>query len=218
MDMQKIFLVGIVIILSFVLIMRYKSIVSCPNENTSNFPLPNNSWHNEKPRPERERPEPEKPKPEPEKEKPGGLTAQTYDEALEKAKQNNMPVLFLIGAAYCPYCVEMERSIIGNGKDIAPAPEAKKAMDQYIVCHVDSGTDEGSGITSKFGIQQLPAFVIVDKNGTVLKHDEKSMSLDMFVQWLDNPQFFNQQGEQPGQPKQQIPGRYILGHRPWVPR
>lgn len=114
-----------------------------------------------------------------------GLVAASYKEALELSGKEGLPILLIFSGSHCDYCRIMDETVYPNGK-------VKAIMENYIVCKLDTGTQENSLIAQKFGVQYIPAFVISNYKEEKLKFEQKSMDVNTFSAWIENPSMYTQ--------------------------
>ena len=96
--------------------------------------------------------------------------------ALTTAKSESKPVLLNFTGAGCKYCVQMEREVI-------PQEEILSAITSYIPVKLDASTNQEAA--ARYDIYSLPAYVIVDGNGTKLAMVDGFQPADRFKLFLE---------------------------------
>lgn len=86
----------------------------------------------------------------------------TLAEALAKAKAANKPVFFDGYAEWCPPCKYMITKVFTQDK------VADFFNENFICIKVDLGKGEGKELSSKYKIQLLPTFLILDADGKMI--------------------------------------------------
>ena len=80
-----------------------------------------------------------------------------YDAAVEKAKQENKPLLLAFHASWCPPCNKMK-------KEVYPKPEVIETLGKFISVMIDS--DAQTELARKHRVSGIPAFMIVRADGS----------------------------------------------------
>ncbi len=84
----------------------------------------------------------------------------SYEAGLEKAKQENKPVLLYFWATWCKYCRQMN-------EEVYPDPEVNSLLRERFVL-VAVNIDKNKEVAQKYGVQYPPAEVFVDAEGRVI--------------------------------------------------
>lgn len=101
----------------------------------------------------------------------------SMDEAIAQAKNESKKIFLYFGAEWCPPCKMMKANIF-------PADKVKEALENYVVLFVDA--DENRPLAIKYQVAGIPAFMIVDENGKVLKRHSGLLSENQMSDWLSN--------------------------------
>lgn len=117
------------------------------------------------------------------------VEAKTYQEALKKSTELNLPVLVMFKAGWCHWCVKMEKDTLTNAR-------VKTVMTNYVLVFVD--TDKHPALAKKFGIAGLPAYVVTNSQESKLKEGSGYKDAKQFEEWLNDPKLF----EEPKEPKE----------------
>lgn len=82
-----------------------------------------------------------------------------YQAALDDAKQQEKPVLIAFSASWCPPCQQMK-------KNVYPDPKVQALFASIIPVYVD--TDENAALANQYGVNGIPAYVVLSPNGDKL--------------------------------------------------
>lgn len=96
--------------------------------------------------------------------------------AIATAKSESKPVLLNFSAPGCGYCVQMESEVI-------PQKDVLAAIEDYIPVKLDANTNQEAA--ARYDIYALPAYVIVDGNGTKLAMVDGFQPVDRFKLFLE---------------------------------
>lgn len=100
-----------------------------------------------------------------------------FDEALAAAKEHNQNIFIYFGAPWCPGCVKMKNQTL-------PEKEVKARLEKdFVQLIVD--TDQDKTLARKFGIRGIPAYMILDKDGNILKKTSGFKDKTEFLKWLN---------------------------------
>lgn len=81
--------------------------------------------------------------------------------ALDEARRSGKQVLIDISADWCPPCIAMKH-------DVWPDPDVERTVAQsYVPVLIDA--DRDAGVMDRYGIRGIPAILIVDASGTVIR-------------------------------------------------
>ena len=108
-------------------------------------------------------------------EAPGIEWGQDYGAALERAKQQNKPVLLAFSASWCGPCQEMKHATY-------PAPAVVKAAQDFIAVMIDS--DKQADLTEKYAVEGIPAYFILAPDGRQVASFVGFHSPDEFIAQL----------------------------------
>ncbi len=104
------------------------------------------------------------------------VTASTYEEGLEKAKEHDMPILIVFHANWCGWCTKMKETTLSD-------KAVEEVMRSYVFLSVD--TQEDKKTTGKFKVRGLPSYTIVDGEGETLKKGRGYKDAEAFIEWLE---------------------------------
>lgn len=103
--------------------------------------------------------------------------AKDFDEALAAAKEYNQNIFIYFGASWCPGCVKMKTQTL-------PEKDVKERLEKdFVQLIID--TDQDKTLARKFGIRGIPAYMILDKDGNILKKTSGFKSKTEFLAWLN---------------------------------
>ncbi|MCK5269719.1 MAG: thioredoxin family protein [Sedimentisphaerales bacterium] len=95
-----------------------------------------------------------------------------YQAGIDQAKKQNKPVLIAFHASWCPPCKEMKRVTYHDREVI-------QAADNFIRIMID--VDKRGDVVKKYKIGPIPAYVILDSNGTVTDTFDSYRPPDKFI-------------------------------------
>ncbi len=95
--------------------------------------------------------------------------------ALAASAAESKPILLNFSSRGCGYCVQMEKEVI-------PQEEILAAINKYIPVKLDATKNEEASV--RYEINFLPAYVIVDGNGTKLGMVDGFQPADEFEAFL----------------------------------
>ena len=96
--------------------------------------------------------------------------------AREEAKRDSKPLLLYFTASWCGPCQEMKHITWSDS-----AVEMK--LRNYVPLKVD--IDANQALAQQYGIDGIPAFVLLDKEGNVDKRTDGLMEPMQFLAWLE---------------------------------
>lgn len=100
-----------------------------------------------------------------------------YSAALEEGKKVGKPILIDFSATWCPPCQEMKRSAWPDSR------VADLAATKYVPLAMDVDTPGAAAPAKRYGITTIPAIVVVDSDGKVLRQGA-FMSADELSEFL----------------------------------
>jgi thiol:disulfide interchange protein len=100
-----------------------------------------------------------------------------YDSALAEGKKAGKPILIDFSATWCPPCQEMKRTAWTDSR------VSNLAGSKYIPLAMDVDSPGAKDPAAKYGINTIPAVLVVDGNGKVLRQGS-FMSADELVTFL----------------------------------
>jgi thiol:disulfide interchange protein len=124
--------------------------------------------------------------------KPVEITLIGYNEAMKRSAEEGKPVLVMFTASWCTWCNKFKKEVLTD-------TSVKASCQNYLFTMIDA--DQDKNIVRKFGVTGLPSFLITNSKEERLKFEGKYMDVNTFVNWLNNPNLFNQPKARPTQPQ-----------------
>lgn len=106
------------------------------------------------PNPDKQPTKPELPRPQEQ------LTTKNYNEALKMASDRNMKIVLYLHAGWCQWCKKMD-------SESFPDAKVREALKNYVFADINA--DENRPIANKYGVQGIPAVIIIDAQEKVVK-------------------------------------------------
>ena len=102
--------------------------------------------------------------------------AVAIDAALAKGKQEGKPTLLFFTASWCPPCKHMKSEVLPQDSVVSTI------RDQFVGVYVD--IDARGSDAQAYGIEGVPTFIVVNKDGEEIARRSGAMSTDEFQQFL----------------------------------
>jgi uncharacterized protein YyaL (SSP411 family) len=100
----------------------------------------------------------------------------SLDSALSRARQQHRLVLADFGATWCPPCLAMEHETWPDKK------VASLVMDSFVPLKVD--VDKNGGVAERFEVSGIPAVLLLDADGRVVRRAEGYVPASGMMQFL----------------------------------
>jgi thiol:disulfide interchange protein len=100
-----------------------------------------------------------------------------YKKSLELAKKTHKPVFVFFKADWCGWCKKME-------VDTLAKPAVRRVLSQYVYCVLDS--DKEKEIAKKYKVSSIPAYVVINAKGEVLKYGKGYKNESTFILWMNS--------------------------------
>ncbi len=81
----------------------------------------------------------------------------SVDEVIDEGRRSAKPVLLVFGAAWCAPCRVLEAQM--------DAPNARKALDRFVVQHYNVDAAYDGSVAERFGVQVLPTLIVLAVEG-----------------------------------------------------
>lgn len=98
-----------------------------------------------------------------------------YDSALAEAASSHRIVLLDFFGDYCPPCVMMERYVFDK-------PIVRKALAEFVPVRVSAS--EQVDIFRRYGVSEMPTFIVTDASGTPIARTEGYHNKEDFAAFL----------------------------------
>lgn len=98
-----------------------------------------------------------------------------FNAARQEALSAHKPVLAYFTATWCGPCQEMHRTTWAD-------PKVESALRDYVPIKID--VDENSKVAAQYHVEGIPAYMILDDQGTAIRQGEGLRSSDEFLEWL----------------------------------
>jgi thiol:disulfide interchange protein len=102
----------------------------------------------------------------------------SFAAAKVEAKAKGKPILLVFGASWCPPCNTMKHEVWPD------AAVAKVVGQGFVPLYVDVDESADAGLASQYGIRGIPAVLVVDAEGNVLRQSAY-MSRTQALQFLE---------------------------------
>lgn len=100
----------------------------------------------------------------------------TYAEAITASKESKCNIFLYFGAPWCNYCEQMKSKTFVN------SAVKEKLSKNFVVLIIN--TDKDKTTARKFGVQGIPAYMIINNEGNVLREATGYKSDIEFLKWL----------------------------------
>ena len=101
-----------------------------------------------------------------------------FHSALAEAEASDKPLLLVFSASWCPPCIVMKH-------EVWPDAEVSLAVNNgFVPLHIDVDDSGDAAIAARYGIRGIPAVLIVDAQGKVLRQ-ESFMSRSGTLKFLE---------------------------------
>jgi thioredoxin-related protein len=97
------------------------------------------------------------------------------DAAIQEARQLHKPVLVSFTSPACTYCRQMETEVL-------PQPAVLAEIDKFIPVKVNAFVDTKT--STRYGVDALPAYVVLDSHGEVLGMIDGYRPASAFIRFL----------------------------------
>jgi len=101
--------------------------------------------------------------------------AKSLEAGLARASETNRPILVKFHATWCGPCQVMDRTVFSED-------EVAQALANWVPVSID--VDRDSKTADAYGIQGIPAFVVLTPKGEPLTRRDGSMSAEAFIHFI----------------------------------
>ena len=102
------------------------------------------------------------------------LFEDSFEEAKQKAKAENKPLIVIFSATWCPPCQIMKRAVY-------PSPEVEPFHDQFVWAYLDADQSENQTLMMKYGVQGIPHIALHNSDGLITAQLRGAMGPDQFA-------------------------------------
>lgn len=120
----------------------------------------------------------EVPEQEPLPEKVEPKTVNSYQEALVAAKEAKCNIFIYFGAPWCGYCEQMKATTLSS-------PTVKEKLSKNFVILIIN-TDVDKATPRKYNVGGIPAYMVINSDGNVLRKTTGYKDSQAFLKWLGN--------------------------------
>lgn len=99
----------------------------------------------------------------------------SYQEALNKAKQENKEIVLFFTADWCGNCTTMKETTISSSK-------VQEALSKVVYLEVD--VDNEKELVSKYKVSSIPAYFRINTNEEVINQGKGNIKEAGFLNWL----------------------------------
>ena len=141
-----------------------------------------NQWDKQEGLPEPVQPNDELPDEEEQQEpdsQPDSTNPQSYEEALQLAKNSEKKIFLYFSADWCANCGEMKQTF--------DDPSVAKMLAEYIKYEVD--VDKEREVARKYKVHGVPAYRIIDGSEVTLNHGVGKKNPRQFLSWINRSSF-----------------------------
>jgi thiol:disulfide interchange protein len=104
----------------------------------------------------------------------------SFDSAMAEVKASDKPLLVVFSASWCPACIAMKH-------DVWPDSDVSEAVTNgFVPLFVDVDEPRHAPVVARYGGQSVPVFVVVDRDGEILRHESWLMSRSKILTFLDS--------------------------------
>ncbi len=98
----------------------------------------------------------------------------SFQEASEKAKAENKPLIVIFSASWCPPCQQMKRVVY-------PSAEIQPFHDEFVWAYLDADQEENRSLMMRYGVQGIPHIALHDPTGSVTSQLRGAMGPDQLA-------------------------------------
>lgn len=108
------------------------------------------------------------------------FTSLSLDEALVQARAQKKLVFVDLSADWCHWCTKMDEDVFPDGR-------VKAALEEFVAIKVDTDTRGGRSVANRYQVSGLPAFLVLDADGQVVRHFDGYLPVEAFLFKLGPP-------------------------------
>ena len=104
-----------------------------------------------------------------------------FGSAIAEARVSDKPLLLVFSASWCPPCIVMKH-------EVWPDPDVSEVVKNgFVPLHIDVDDKRDAAIAARYGIRGIPAVLIIDANGDVLRRESFMSRLEMISFLTQHP-------------------------------
>ena len=88
-----------------------------------------------------------------------------FGTAITEAQVSDKPLLLVFSASWCPPCIVMKHEVWSDTE------VGEVVKDRFVPIYIDVGDKQDAGVAARYGIRSIPAVLILDANGDVLRRE-----------------------------------------------
>ena len=96
-----------------------------------------------------------------------------FGSAIAEARVSDKPLLLVFSASWCPPCIVMKHEVWSDSE------VSEVVKDRFVPLHIDVDDKQDKAIAARYGIRGIPAVLIIDANGDVLRRESFMSRLEM---------------------------------------
>ena len=96
-----------------------------------------------------------------------------FGSAIAEARVSDKPLLLVFSASWCPPCIVMKHEVWSDSEI------SEVVKDGFVPLHIDVDDKRDAAIAARYGIRGIPAVLIIDANGDVLRRESFMSRLEM---------------------------------------
>lgn len=108
-----------------------------------------------------------------------GLVPLSLEEAKALSRKTNKPILVEMSADWCGYCYKFHKEVLSDPRVF------EKINDRYVFSLVDFDEPSTSDFKHTYQLFQVPAMVIIDSEGMLIRRVKISYAPDLILRELE---------------------------------
>lgn len=103
-------------------------------------------------------------------------TVSSFAEATASAKESGCNIFLYFGAPWCGYCEQMKATTLVDSE------VKEKLSNNFVVLIIN--TDDDKTVARKFSVRGIPAYMVINSDGNVLRKTTGYKAKADFLKWL----------------------------------
>ena len=96
-----------------------------------------------------------------------------FGSAIAEARVSDKPLLLVFSASWCPPCIVMKHEVWSDSE------VSEVVKNGFVPLYIDVDDKRDAAIAARYGIRGIPAVLIIDANGDVLRRESFMSRLEM---------------------------------------